>query len=63
MLNKSGQLNLDGVQCMVNINLAANAVAVGVKIIISIGQVNAVSMTIHLLNLYKLLEIIRIDLR
>ena len=42
---------------MVNINLAANAVGVRVKIIIAIGQVNTVYMVRNSFHLQKLLKI------
>ncbi len=60
--NQSGQLNLDSVQRMVDINLAAHAVGIAVKIVVAIGQINAVHMRAHLLNLQKLLKVIRVNL-
>ena len=48
---KSGQLNLDRIQRMMNINLAAHTIGIAVKIVIAIGQINTVYMRAHLLNL------------
>jgi hypothetical protein len=48
---------------MVYIHLAANAVGVGVVVVVAVGQVYTVNVAAGFLYLQKLLEVIRIHLR